>query len=162
MLNFHRNSRGRNIKYASIASDTFDTFNKMRKDDKYDLIICNPPYMPLLDTPELAGINAVSGTYLLDRVIRDSGKFSDQLVFASSDISKTELNKSLEKAKELYPLIRVSEINKIDAPFRVAHAFQISGYMSKLLKNRKKYFLIRKNSPFKLWHNITYYHITYR
>lgn len=159
MLNFYRNSKDRNVKYNSIASDAFD---KMRKDDKYDLIICNPPYLPLLGTSELAGISAVSGTYLLDRVISDSGKFSDHLVFATSDIAKPELNKCLAKAKEQYPMMSVSEIGKIDVPFRVAHAFKTSGYMSKLLKARKKYFSIREDSPFKLWHNITYYHITYR
>jgi len=157
-FNFFINSKARKIKSTSVASDCFHEIAKKR----FDLVICNPPYLPLLGISDFAKLNAVTGTYLLKEVLLESGKFSDQLVFGCSDIAKPDLNDYLKQLEILYTKMHIEEIGSIDAPFRVNHAFETGGYMSKLLKSRKAYFAVKDDSPFKLWHKIRYYHVTYR
>jgi len=158
-FNCYRNLKGYKIKYRSIPSNGFDLLDE---DGKYDLVLCNPPYLPLLGIREIAGINAVSGTYLLDRVLNDSGKYSNQLVIGASDIVKPEINEYFQKARKTYKKIEINEIGHIEAPFRVSHAFKASGYMDRLFNSRRKYFKIKQDAPIKLWHTVRYYHVIYR
>ncbi|MCS7113835.1 MAG: methyltransferase [Nitrososphaerota archaeon] len=157
-FNCYRNCQTIDVRYRSFASNAFDDF----KEEKYDLIICNPPYLPLLGVKDVAGINAVSGTYLLKRIVIEAGKFTNELVIGASDIVKPELKEFFEEAKKLYSRLQIRELGFIEVPFTVTHAFQVSGYMRILIRNRKKYFSFKQQTPIRIWHTVRFYHLTYR
>ncbi len=122
--------------------------------ENFDLIICNPPYLPDLGFQNLKKESTVSGTDLLEAIIRVGKKKSKKVIISFSDIAFPEAAKiarmegiDLEKCK----------INETphQVPFRVPIAFNEPGYIKKLIKEKR--LEERGNSEFKYWHNIHTY-----
>lgn len=164
IYNFYRNKS--KAKPKTIISNGFSQIKRGSHHDerKYDLIICNPPYLPLLGISGIAGINSVSGTYLLKEMITKFPKYAHQLLISASDIAKPEINEAIEIAQKKYPSqFRYDVIGEFLVPFRVNTAFHTSGYMEKLFSERSDNLITdpHTNSPFKVWHKIKYYMFTY-
>jgi len=143
----------------------------IKKNEKFDVIVCAPPYLPTF-TPDIDSgkvllfEQTVAGTYLLDDVITNGGSICKTLILSYSNIATPEYEISIERAKKWHDLRdnKIKTIGEIEVPFRVTHALYKEDYMKKLLNYRKKYFIEKEDSedsPFKYWHKIKYCMIHY-
>jgi hypothetical protein len=145
------------------ASNGLDYFIEQNK-DKFDLILCAPPYLPHLGVHSILSLDAVSGTYLMEDAIVRAGILSDSLIICYSSLAEPEFKKAIDKARsEMYSRLDVTDLYEVEVPFRVLHALSNEEYMAKILSERKKF--LKKgphDSPFRYWHKIKYCLINYR
>jgi SAM-dependent methyltransferase len=143
------------------ASNGLDYFIEQNK-NRFDLIVCAPPYLPHLNEPSILSLDAVAGTYLMEDVIVRGGKLSNSLMICYSSLAEPEFQRAINKAKKLYGRLNVTYLAEVKVPFRVIHALLNEKYMKSLLSNRRKYLIEGpQDSPFKYWHIVKYCLINY-
>lgn len=122
---------------------------------KYDLVICNPPYLPDLGFKRLSAQSTVCGTELLTNLIKTGLSIGNEVIISFSDIALPEAN---EAAVGLGINLENCKIGKPHCvPFRIPIAFNQKGYMKKLQAERQlKHF---PESEYKFWHYINTYKI---
>lgn len=103
------------------ASNGLDYFIEQNK-DKFDLILCAPPYLPHLGVHSILSLDAVSGTYLMEDAIVRAGMLSDSLIICYSSLAEPEFKKAIDKAREMYSKLDVTDLYEVEVPFRVLHA----------------------------------------
>jgi len=131
-----------------------DSFSNVPKNIKVDLIVCNPPYIPIF-----SGKNknyrfaSFSGTKLLEDIIRYSGYFTKEIVFLYSSVSLHVVNNvnSEVKIKKREILLRK------ELPFRVPLVLRDSDWVNYLVKMgglREKEILKEEQDEYRFWHTI--------
>lgn len=118
----------------------------------YDVAICNPPYLPLLDGFDEIGLEStVAGTDLLADVISRSKTLANRTYLQFSSLSKPEAQIAQKKAG-----VKLKPIGKERlVPFRVRVLWERSDYLDVLIKERG---LIEKsNSRHRFWHKLQTY-----
>ena len=126
--------------------------SEQHNSQKFNLAICNPPYLPLLSGKEnFFHEMTVAGTELLSNFIENWYNFASEAIISFSDIALPEANTACEKSgSKLVPLGE-----KRNVPFRVNAAFAESRYISRLIKEKRIRF--HNNSYFPYWHKIQSY-----
>ncbi len=145
---------GLHKKVQTILSNGFENL-KISK--KLDLIICNPPYIPLPDfcikdyknkTISFAGID------LLKEILLNSSKYTKELIILYSNLSLKKVQNIKIKNINERKIIMTKEI-----PFRIPFIIQNKKWLNYLLKNGLK---IKKKSYYKYWHKIIIERIVYQ
>ena len=120
----------------------------------YDLVICNPPYLPILPGFEsLARSSTVAGTDLLIRLIEQSKEIGSEVYVQFSNLAWPEAQDAAKIAGvELHP------VNKpVEFPFRVPVAFSDTAYLKALLGQRG--LIERPHERHRYWHVIQTFHV---
>ena len=118
----------------------------------YDVAICNPPYLPLLDGFGEIGLEStVAGTDLLADVISRNKALANKVYLQFSNISRPEAKIAQEKAGlKLRPIGKERLV-----PFRMRILWERSDYLDMLVKERG--LIEKKNSRHRFWHSLQTY-----
>ena len=118
----------------------------------YDVAICNPPYLPLLDGFDEIGLEStVAGTDLLTNVIMRSKTLANRTYLQFSNLSQPEAQVAQKKAGlKLRPVGKERLV-----PFRVRVLWERSDYLDVLIKERG--LIEKKNSRHRFWHKLQTY-----
>lgn len=121
----------------------------------FDLVVCNPPFLPTLGYEWLLYKEAaVAGTHLLEKIITETKKYGNELVIGCSSMAHPEFEKAVKKVEA-----KVEILGKRETPFRISYAFNHKEFMDKLIsEGRVKQ---KDQSPFKLWFTFYVYKIIY-
>jgi hypothetical protein len=154
----YSNSRINNIKCSKkflLGINTTWINRSSQNNLKYDLVICNPPYLPDLGFKKLSKQSTVCGTELLTNLIKTGLDIGNEVIISFSDIALPE---AIEAASGLGVNLENCKIGRPHCvPFRIPIAFKQKGYMKKLQAERQiKYF---PESEYKFWHYINTYKI---
>lgn len=128
--------------------------NSSRK-TAYDVVVCNPPYLPILKGFEdLAPESTVAGTDLLSWVICHGRSLGVRVYIQFSDLAESEAQEAekISGAK----LIPVGEQQIV--PFRVRIALERPNYMKAFVGRG---LIHQEDSPYRYWHRIRTYRIEY-
>lgn len=125
-------------------------------DDQYDLTICNPPYLPIIEgTEHLHQIQTVSGVDLLKAYIQKAPKLSDRNYIIFSELAFDIVKEEAKKEKvQLEQLGYWKEV-----PFRLPSFIKTESYMKHFKENLG---LIREDltKEFPLSHRLGVFKIT--
>jgi transcriptional regulator with XRE-family HTH domain len=153
--NWEANRAGRRIALGVKLGLFLDWLKEGTKRIFYDLVICNPPYLPLVaDFPKLAHQSTVADTLLLEWVIANGPALGKQVYVQFSDIAMEEAQRAAEGAD--VRLVPVDKTGK-SIPFRVRHAFQAKGYLETLIEKRGLELRPGERHPY--WHCIRTYRV---
>jgi len=141
----HRNLLGYNI--------YFDQYFPEIKEMEFDLLICNPPYIPIPDEfVELRRYYAVAGIELLKFILKNGNRYAENVVVNFSDICLPEVKEFLKDSP-----IQIVEFGQFhEVPFRIPRIMNNSSYFNKFLFPRLK---MRNDSSFPFYHIIRSYRI---
>lgn len=122
------------------------------QEQPYDVVICNPPYLPLVDKfPKLACKSTVGGTELLEWVIENSSRLGKRVFVQFSELALPEAEQAAASAG-----VRLKPLGDARAiPFRVRHAFNTPGYIHALIEHRGLEWKPEERHP--LWHRVRTY-----
>jgi len=123
----------------------------------FDMVICNPPYLPALDFVGVDRIYreaGVSGTRLLENVVMETKKYGKELVIGCSSLAMEEFNKAVKNAKSTKELLGSREI-----PFRIPQAFKYEDFMGKLVASGR--IKQKDEGSFKYFHTFHVFKIRY-
>ena len=121
--------------------------------EKYDLLICNPPYLPELGFKKIGKETTVAGTQLLKSVIKYGRNISKTVVISFSDVCWPEAEFTAKTEGIDLAKCKIGKPHTV--PFRVPAAYRQKGYMSTLMKERS--LQLRQNDRFRYWHTINTY-----
>jgi len=122
---------------------------------KYDVAVCNPPYLPILDGFEdLAREQTVAGTDLLDDVLANSKKLAKRVYINCSDIAYAEL-----EASRLRHDVNLKPLGEKLVPFRVRPALDRDGYVEALMSDERRSLAYCPDHRYPYWHTIRVYEI---
>ena len=150
--NFRTNNINQDVRFL-LGLNTSFPLNDIDTSTKYDLVICNPPYLPELGFKKIAKHSTVAGTQLLKSIIKSGLNIGNEVIISFSEIVLPE---AIEAAQSLGINIEECRIGgPHPVPFRVPIALRNKKYMKKLLKERA--LSPNPESQFKYWHNINTY-----
>jgi len=120
----------------------------------YDLVICAPPYLPILpDFRTLAWSGTVAGTDLLCHVIRNAKRIGREVYVLISDLAWPEAKTAASSAgMTLQPIGKTRLI-----PFRVPYALSNQDYMNALVKDLRITDDAKKRHRY--WHSVRTYRV---
>jgi len=152
-----------NKKCRIILSDGFRNIQPRQ----YDLVICNPPYLPPLDLKDLYGKTCVSGSRLFEEVVKNSGSYACELILGCSTLIKCK--DFLEEFKNKGIISDFRPVGSTYIPFRISYIIEsseysaetVNTYLKMLLKDNRIYKRNKRSYPFKYWHKFEVYHIHY-
>jgi hypothetical protein len=111
----------RNLSPVGLGSVRLEESNGLENfretEDRFDMVVCAPPYVPHLGVPSILSLDAVSGTYLMRDVVVRSGKFSNLLMICHSSIAQPEFEKAVGDAKRTYARLYVDYLSELEVPF---------------------------------------------
>lgn len=151
LINWLLNKRNRT--YVSVTS-MLGLFTKALelKGKPYDVVLCNPPYLPLLEGYDDLGFEStVAGTDLLKHVIRKSSILGRNVYLQFSDLAKVE---AIEEANKAGVKLRPLGKKKL-VPFRITILWNRTDYLKVLID--KCGLIEKKNNRHRYWHNIQTY-----
>ena len=129
--------------------------NAIEPDGKFDLLVCNPPYLPDLGFNNLLTKATVAGTELLEHIIINSKQIAKKTIISFSEIAKPEATEAalriglnLDECKLPYDYT---------VPFRVRIAYDEPGYIDKLVNDKSRKLEQRNNDYYPYWHTISTY-----
>lgn len=122
-------------------------------DRRYDLVVCNPPYLPLLgDFESLGWLSTVAGTSLLEFVIENATSLGRRVYVQFSDLALPEARAARERSGH-----RLRPVGKPrPTPFRVEIAWEKEGYLE-ALRQRGLQTRLEERHPY--WHTIRTYRV---
>lgn len=120
---------------------------------RYDVVVCNPPYLPLLREFESLGwLSTVAGTDLLEFVIENAHEMGRQVYVQFSDLALPEARAARDRSgNQLVPIGKPHP-----TPFRVEVAWEDAGYLE-ALKDRGLKTRLEQRHPY--WHTIQTYRV---
>jgi len=120
--------------------------------DPFDLVVCNPPYLPLLEGfQDLGGESTVSGTDLLECVIAEGASLGRRVYVQFSDLAYPEAKAAADAHGR--NLRRVGGGKW--APFRVRLALEKPEYLNLLVAERD--LEVREGQNHRYWHRLQTY-----
>ena len=117
------------------------------KNKKFDLIICNPPYIP---RPRSIDDNPYEGISLLVDLLLNSRQYLRNggiLMTNISSLGERIINKILDKEN-----IKIESLEEMKVPLKVFNVINNKKWINYLRK--KKGFVAAKNSGYEFWHSI--------
>lgn len=124
------------------------------ENNKFDLAICNPPYLPLISGRENFSYEmTVAGTELLTSFILNWKNISSEAIISFSDIAMPEAIEACKVSNS--KLIPIGK--KRNVPFRVNAAYTEKNYIPNLIRQKRIQF--RKNSFYPYWHKVQSYRL---
>jgi hypothetical protein len=137
--------------YLGLFTDWVNANQHIKR--KYDVLICNPPYLPIYEGfEELLYKQTVAGTDLLKHIIEIGPIMADKVYIAFSDIALEDAHDAAQRFK-----CELKELGSCEVPFRVVHAFDNRKYFDKLMKaNAIK---IKDKSQHPYWHTVRTYQV---
>lgn len=116
---------------------------------RFELLLCNPPFMPDLGVAEMRTLHSVFGTDLLIEVLDKAPELADVSIVAYSSLVAKEVEPRLEK---LGTRARILNPDGFEMPFSVSYALNNSEYLKLLLsEGRLREFADRRH---KLYHTV--------
>lgn len=129
-------------------------YHPVQELDKFDLLVCNPPYIPIKDEyVEERKHNAISGLTLLKWVLEAGPKMAKRVVVSFSNIADHEIFPFAEKKGIV--LTKIGQSHTV--PFRVPAMFRNEGFFTKEIR---PYLQEIPNSTHYFYHEITAYLVT--
>jgi 16S rRNA G966 N2-methylase RsmD len=123
--------------------------SRFKVPESFDLLLCNPPYLPLIRGHEdLAQKSTVMGTELLESVIRSGCDMSTRAIVQYSALAAPEASAAACAAGVALRPIGKSRL----VPFRVKHTFSSPSYIDALIADRGLKLMPRRRHP--LWHSL--------
>ena len=118
----------------------------------YDIAICNPPYLPLLDGFDEIGLEStVAGTDLLTDVISKNKSLANKIYIQFSNLCGPEAQIAQKKAGvKLRPVGKERPV-----PFRVRVLWERQDYLGVLIKERG--LIEKKDDRHRFWHKLQTY-----
>ncbi|HSD85559.1 MAG TPA: CHAT domain-containing protein [Anaerolineae bacterium] len=153
-VNLARNLADRPLRAAFCLGLNTSWTTPDRLDERFDLLVCNPPYLPILPGFEkLKLASTVAGTDLLEHIISNAPQLAEKVYVCFSATAQPEAFAAAEKAgRELVPIAE-----PLDVPFRVPQVLQEAEYLEALLKTKR--IDVRDHSFYPLWHTLTAYRV---
>ena len=113
------------------------------------LVLCNPPYLPILSGFEAVGSHCVvaSTDLMLDLISHPAG-YGDQIFVQYSDASAPEAQRAARQAGARLRRVGTDSL----VPFRVVSAWKHSGYLGALVKHGRINIVPRHRHPY--WHRL--------
>jgi predicted RNA methylase len=127
-------------KIEVVLSDCYDN---IPENVYFDLVVCNPPYVPLPPHRDLNFQN-FAGTYLIEKILSHSAKRTKELIILYSNISADIVNNIESKSR------RRSIILKKRVPFRLPAVLNDKEWLNYLIDRG----LIKKNDKYCYWHEL--------
>lgn len=124
-----------------------------KKINKYDLVICNPPYLPELGFNDLTKESTVAGTQLLKSIIKYGLNIGKEVIISFSELVLPEALSAADSVGINLNQCKIGEQHTV--PFRVPIALKRKEYMNKLLNERS--LIENPKSEFRYWHKINTY-----
>jgi len=119
----------------------------------YDVLVCNPPYLPILKGFEGLGLEStIAGTELLVYLIRNSNKLAKRTYVNYSSIAKPEADMAAGVAGKL---MLIPGDAGWDSPFRIYVVKDKPEYIDRLIEERG--LIIKEDRLHKYWHHIQTY-----
>lgn len=114
---------------------------------KFDLIVCNPPYVP---THNSFGNASYEGTILFKNLLENGHKFltkNGKMIINLSSVAKPFIDKAIEKSK-----MKIQKVAQMSVPFKILTTLNDESKMNYLLSNG---LLECKHScGYEYWHDI--------
>ena len=102
-------------------------------DAPFDLVVCNPPYLPKLAGCEDIGLEStVFGTDLLEHVIQNAKALGKRVLVQYSQIAHDQAKRAANAVGAMLDLVD----SKQNVPFRVPHALDHLKYIESLIAER--------------------------
>lgn len=101
--------------------------------ERYDLLVCNPPYLPLLEGAKLNMHATVAGTQLLEYVIAHGPDLAKTTILQFSEMALPEASAAASRAGRSLQEIGAPR----QVPFRVPPALVQPDYMERLLETQR-------------------------
>jgi len=140
--------------YMLGLHDNWVNDTRGRSPRPFDVVLCNPPYLPVIPGFEsLLYDSTVAGTDLLEYVLEHAGTLGRTVYVNFSSVAEKEVNAVLRRTG--HSLRRVGEAEIV--PFRVSHAFDKRGYTQALAEDGRVMF--RPDSVHPYWHSVSTYQI---
>lgn len=139
-----------------FLSENYDNFPSQKiPPSGFDLVVCNPPFLPSLGYEWLLYKKAaVAGTHLLEKIITETKKYGNELVIGCSSMASPEFERAVRKVGA-----KVEILGNRETPFRILYAFNHKEFMDKLISEGR--IEQKDQSPFKLWFNFYVYKVKY-
>ncbi len=154
-VNWHLNMPDRQVRFHYHLGISDDWLGERKKRHFYDLVVCNPPYLPQVHAfPALACQSAVAGTKLLEWIIENGPALGRRTYVQCSCIARPEAERAAARAGVRLKLVGKERL----IPFRVRHALQVPEYME-LLKDPSRGLSHRSDTRHKYWHSIATYRV---
>jgi len=136
-LNWYHNmrrfpkDRQLSFNYLLGPNTHWDQLYNIKKDtSNYDLVVCNPPYLPIPEEfRELRTEQTTAGTELLENIIASSSQLGKKVIIQFSHLAKDYAEKA---AKDNQVILEPTGKPKL-VPFRVPAEFKNTKYMAWLL-----------------------------
>jgi len=132
-----------------------NTFWEREGNDKrpYDLLLCNPPYLPIPDDhSELALSHTVAGTELLEHIIQNGKHLASRVYVAFSELAIPEAKRAEEQGGVRLRRLSLGHL----FPFRVRHAMINDRYMNWLEGRGLR---VDDKSGHRYWHKVATYEV---
>lgn len=121
---------------------------------KSDVLLCNPPYLPVIaGFEDILYDSTVAGTDLLEYVIAHSETLADRVFVSYSSVAEKEVRLILQRCHKSLRLVG----NVETVPFRVGHAFNKRGYTNALHDSGRLNF--HKDDVHPFWHTVATYEV---
>lgn len=144
---------GENRQYVQVEGKLgLFTDSLTKAGEKFDLIVCNPPYLPLLEEHKKLGRDStVAGTDLLVHLIEAGHSLGKNIYLQFSHLAAPEARAAARRAK-----VRLRPIGpEREVPFRVPLAYGKPAYLRRLKKDRK--LIPKRGTSHQYWHKIRTY-----
>jgi hypothetical protein len=142
------------VRSAFLLGPNADWINADDSSPPYDMVLCNPPYLPMVaGFEELAMCSTVAGTELLEFAISHKSKLGKKLFLAFSNIVSEEARSAERRITTGETLVPIGPARKV--PFRNPYAVSIPGYLEYLVKNRG--LIYERGNRYPYWHYVRTY-----
>lgn len=148
-------TRNRERMRPGVAAELRLTLNVPEVRRPYDLVLCNPPYLPTLGFKEMEVMQAVAGTELLEKLIRDRATIGRYVYVNFSRIAQPEASQVARALRRrLAPIAQPHMV-----PFRVPIAFSVPGYMAQLMAEGERGLRVDPEHRHTFWHEVQTYEV---
>lgn len=124
-----------------------DAHNFLSKEEYFDLIVCNPPYVP---THNSFGNISYEGTSLFENLIENGHKLlskNGKMIINLSSVAKPFVDNAIEKSK-----MKITKIAQMSVPFKILTTLNDESKMNYLLSNGLLEY--KHSQGYEYWHDI--------
>jgi len=118
---------GSELRGRLVCSDGLKSLRAQR--ERFELLLCNPPYLPDLGVPEMRTIHSVFGTDLLTEALETAPDVADVSIVTYSSLVAKEVAPHLAR---LGTRARILNPDGFEMPFSVSYALDNSQYVDRL------------------------------
>ncbi len=124
-----------------------DAHNFLSKEEYFDLIVCNPPYVP---TDNSFGNTSYEGTILFENLLENGHELlteNGKMIINLSSVAKPFIDKAIKKSK-----MKIQKIAQMSVPFKILTTLNDESKMNYLLSNGL--LECKQTQGYEYWHDI--------